>query len=110
MHNRIASLCVLVDVLKGPLNRSQRTRAASISLRPAAGRMGDYVRRFKGRPGKAEGIVAAVHKLARIIWSMFVSGRPYDEDKAFKLTAASTAQRLKNRQNQANQRMTLVPA
>jgi hypothetical protein len=32
--------------------------------------MGEYVRRFKGRLGKAEGIVAGAHKLARIIWVM----------------------------------------
>ena len=41
--------------------------------------MGDYVRRFKGRLGKAEGIVAGAHKLARIIWGAIVSGQPYDE-------------------------------
>ena len=73
--------------------------------------MGDYARRFKGRLGKAEAIVAAAHKLVRIIWSMLVGGQPYDEDKAFKLTAASTARRLKNLQNQAQSLgMTLVPA
>ena len=86
-------------------------RLAASSLGRAEGRMGDYARRFKGRLGKAEGIVAAAHKLARIIWSMLVSGQPYDEDKAFKLTAASTARRLKNLQNQVQSLgMTLVPA
>jgi transposase len=73
--------------------------------------MGAFVRRFKGRLGKAEGIVAGAHKLARIIWAMTVSGQPYDETKAFTLSAASTAKRLKNLQNQAHSfGMKLVPA
>ena len=63
--------------------------------------MGEYVRRFKGRLGKAEGIVAGAHKLARIIWAMIATGQPYDEAKAFKTTAASLARRLQNLQNQA---------
>jgi hypothetical protein len=55
---------------------------AANPLSRAQGRMGEYVRRFKGRLGKAEGIVAGPHKLARIIWAMVVSGQPYDEAKA----------------------------
>ena len=69
------------------------------------------MRRFKGRLGKAEGIVAGAHKLARIIWALNVSGETCDEKKAFAITAASTARRLKNLQHQANAlNMTLVPA
>ena len=48
-------------------------RLAANSLGRAQGRMGDFVRRFKGRLGKAEGIVAGAHKLARIIWTTSVS-------------------------------------
>jgi len=41
---------------------------------------------------------------------MIVSGQPYDEAKAFAITPASTARRLKNLQNQAQAlNMTLVP-
>src|SRR5215216_3350176 len=76
-------------------------RMAANALSRAQGRMGEYVRRFKGRLGKAEGIVAGAHKLARIIWALIVSGQPYDESKAFSRTPASTARRLKNLQNQA---------
>ena len=69
------------------------------------------MRRFKGRLGKAEGIVAGAHKLARIVWAMIVSGQPYDEAKAFQTTPASLARRFKNLQNQAKAlNMTLVPA
>ena len=69
------------------------------------------MRRFKGRLGKAEGIVAGAHKLARIIWSMIVSGEPYDEAKAFHTTPASQARRLAHLQAQAKAlNLTLVPA
>ena len=110
--NRISGGRILKTGTRKVANRvANILRLAANSLGRAEGRMGDYVRRFKGRLGKAEGIVAAAHKLARIIWSMLVSGQPYDEDKAFKLTAASTARRLKNLQNQAQSLgMTLVPA
>jgi transposase len=86
-------------------------RMAANALSRAPGRMGEYVRRFKGRLGKAEGIVAGAHKLARIIWAMVVSGQPYEEAKAFLSTPASLARRLQNLQNQAKAlNMTLVPA
>lgn len=52
---------------------------------------------------------ARVHH-ARFIWALIVSGQPYDETKAFAITAASTARRLKNFQHQAKAlNMTLVP-
>ena len=86
-------------------------RMAANALSRVPVRMGEFVRRFKGRPGKAEGIVVGAHKLARIIWALIVSGQPYDENKAFETTPASTARRLKNLQNQAKAlNMTLVPA
>ena len=56
---------------------------AANALSRAQGPMGEYVRRFQGRLGKAEGIVAGAHKLARIIWAMVVSGQPYEEPKPF---------------------------
>lgn len=66
---------------------------------------------LKGRLGQAEGIVAGAHKLARITWGAIVSGQPYDEAKAFNLTPASAARRLKNLQNQAQAlNMKLIPA
>jgi hypothetical protein len=49
--------------------------------------------------------------LARIIWASIVSGQPYDEAKAFHITPASAARRLKNLQNQAQAlNIKLVPA
>ena len=52
-----------------------------------------------------------VNYRARIFWARIVSGEAYDEKKAFAITEASTARRLKNLQNQAKAlNMTLVPA
>ncbi len=63
----------------------------------------------EGPQGRASG-GERVH-LARIIWSMVVSGQPYDEAKAFDSTPASTARRIKNLHNQALAlNMKLVPA
>jgi hypothetical protein len=41
--------------------------AANALSREQGRRMGEFVRRFKGRLGKAEGIVVGAHKLARIL-------------------------------------------
>jgi len=60
-------------------HRAERDRLAASALSRSRDRLGDTVRRFKGRLGKAEGIVAGAHKLARIIWAMIVTGQPYDE-------------------------------
>ncbi len=85
-------------------------RLAANSSGRAIGRMGDFVRRFKGRLGKAEGIVAGAHKRARIIGSMVVSGQPYDKTKAFDSTPAATACRIKNLHDPARSlNMRLVP-
>jgi hypothetical protein len=110
--NRISGGRILKAGTRKVTNRlANILRLAANSLSRATGRMGEYVRRFKGRLGKAEGIVAGAHKLARIIWALIVSGQPYDENKAFATTPASTARRLKNLQNQAQAlHMKLVPA
>ena len=110
--NRISGGRILKAGTRKVANRiATILRLAANSLGRAQGRMGEFVRRFKGRLGKAEGIVAGAHKLARIIWAMVVSGQPYDEAKAFDTTPAATARRLKNLQNQALAlNMKLVPA
>jgi len=110
--NRISGGRVLKTGTRKVANRVANVlRLAANSLTRTEGRMGEYVRRFKGRLGKAEGIVAGAHKLARVIWAMLANGESYDEAKAFKTTPASTAKRLKHLQNQAlNLGMKLVPA
>lgn len=76
-------------------------RLAAQSLSRANDAMGHYCRRMKGRLGKAEGIVAVAHKLARIVYTMITTGKPYDEQEAFKVTPMLAARRLKNLQKQA---------
>ena len=110
--NRISGGRILKAGTRKVTNRiANILRLAANALSREQGPMGEFVRRFKGRLGKAEGIVVGAHKLARIIWAMIVSGQPYDEAKAFAITPASTARRLRNLQNQAKAlHMTLVPA
>lgn len=76
-------------------------RLAAQSLSRANDAMGQYCRRMKGRLGKAEGIVAVAHKLARIVYAMIATGRAYDEKEAFKVSPSSLAKRLQHLQNQA---------
>jgi len=110
--NRISGGRILKAGTRKVSNRiANILRMAANALSREQGRMGEFVRRFKGRLGKAEGIVVGAHKLARILWALIVSGQPYDEAKAFAITPASTARRLRNLQNQAKAlNMTLVPA
>jgi transposase len=76
-------------------------RLAAQSLSRANDLMGDYCRRMKGRLGKAEGIVAVAHKLARIVYAMITTGQAYNEKEAFKVTPTLLAKRLKNLHKQA---------
>jgi transposase len=59
-------------------------RLAAFGLEKSQSKMGEYCRRMKGRLGKASGITATAHKIARIIYSMIASGEPYQEEIAFR--------------------------
>jgi transposase len=76
-------------------------RLAAAAVARATNKMGEYCRRMKGRLGKAEGITAAAHKLARIIYAMVTTGKAYEETTAFQLTPTAKARRLQHLQNQA---------
>jgi transposase len=110
--NRISGGRILKCRTRKVTNRIANVlRLAANAVSRAKGRMAEYVRRFKGRLGKAEGTVAGAHKLARIIWTMIVHRQPYDEEKAFQTTAASTARRIKHLHHQAQTLgFKLVPA
>lgn len=69
-------------------------RMAAQSLTHAKCALGDYCRRMKARLGKAEGTTAVAHKLARLIYALIQSRRPYDEARAFPPTARSRKRRL----------------
>ena len=56
---------------------------------------------MKARLGKAEGITATAHKLARILYAVITRRVPYHEDEAFKQTPASKNRRLLNLHKQA---------
>ncbi len=76
-------------------------RLGVFGLQKSQTAMGGYLRRMKGRLGKAEGTTAAAHKLARIIHGMIKSQKPYDEKDAFKLTPQSEARRRRALEKQA---------
>lgn len=76
-------------------------RLGVFGLQKSQTAMGGYLRRMKGRLGKAEGTTAAAHKLARIIHGMIKSQKPYDEKQAFKLTPQSEARRRRALEKQA---------
>src|SRR2546426_1514015 len=75
--NRISGGRILkAGTRKGTNRIANNLRMAANAPSRAQGRVGGYVRRFKRRPGKAQGIVAGAPKLARVIWAMVVSGPP----------------------------------
>lgn len=54
-------------------------RVAANSLHHDASCLGNHLRKMKSRLGKAEGITATAHKLARIVYRMLKTKEPYDE-------------------------------
>ena len=76
-------------------------RLCALGLNNAKGMMGQYCRRIKGRLGKAEGITATAHKLARVVYAMISTGRPYDEKEAFRITPQNRKKQLNKLQKQA---------
>mgnify|MGYP003471960890 CR=1 FL=1 len=86
-------------------------RLGVFGLQRSQTQMGGYLRRMKGKLGKAEGTTAAAHKLARIVHGMIKSQMPYDEKEAFKLSPQSEARRRKSLEKQAAALgLTLQPA
>jgi len=66
-------------------------------------KLGDYCRRMRAKLGKAEGITATAHKLVRIIYRMILEQQPYDEQRAFKISARTKKNRLRSLTHQAEQ-------
>ena len=86
-------------------------RMAAQTLRNSEHKLGDYCRRMKARLGKAEGITATAHKLARILYAVITRRVAYNEDDAFKQTPATQSRRLYNLKKQATKLgFQLVPA
>ena len=78
-------------------------RLSAFALGNAKSKLGEYCRRMKGRLGKAEGITATAHKLARIVYAMVATTTPYDEANAFKLNPKNLERQLRKLEKQAAQ-------
>ena len=89
--------------------RSVKSRLASALRMCAFGvgngksKLGEYTRRMKGRLGKAEGITATAHKIARIIYAMITNQQPYNEETAFKISPKNRERQLLKIEKQAAQ-------
>lgn len=93
-------------VLKAKTRRVASRVAASLRMAAEAAAksksaLGDYARRIKARLGKAEGVVATAHKLARILYAMITRCQPYDPGMAAQTTPAARLRQLKTLQARA---------
>jgi len=88
--NRISGGRILKAKTRQVSNRvANALRMGVFGLHRSQTKMGEYTRRMKGRLGKAEGITAGAHKLARIVYALIATRKPYDEAEAFKITPRS---------------------
>lgn len=110
--NRISGGKILKSKTRHIANRvSAALRMAAQGLGHAKSEMGEYCRRMKARLGKAEGITAVAHKLARLIYALIQSKEPFKPSKAFRITGKTRARRLKNLEKLAkSMQMELIPA
>ncbi len=63
--------------------------------------LGNFCRRMKAKLGKAEGISATAHKMARIIYALITTQRSYEEEVVSKVPEAVLKRRIKNLEKQA---------
>ena len=112
--NRVSGGKVLkAKTRKVPSRLARALRMAAFSLQRTESQMGQMLRRFKGKLGKAEGITATAHKLARVIYGMIKSQRSYDESEAFKITPQKLERRRRHLQEEASKlgfALTQLPA
>jgi len=100
--NRISGGRVLGSKTRQVAHRlAAALRLCAFSLWRSAEGLGDYCRRMKGRLGKAEGITATAHKIARIIYHMITTGCSYSEEQACRRSPAAIARKLENLKKQA---------
>ena len=76
-----------------PLATAFRLSAQAVAH--SKSKLGEYARRMKARLGKAEGIAAAAHRLARIVIHLILTGEAFDESKAFPVTQQTTARKFR---------------
>jgi len=100
--NRVSGGKVLkAKTRKVPSRLARAMRLAAFGLQRANSEMGQMLRRFKGKLGKAEGITATAHKLARVIYGVIKSQRSYDAAEAFKTTPQKLERRRRRLEEEA---------
>ena len=100
--NRVSGGRVLKAKTRKVVSRvAAALRLAAQSLRNSEHKLGEDCRRMKARLGKAEGLTATAHKLARILYAVITRRVAYNEAEAFKKTPATPARRISNLQKQA---------
>ena len=100
--NRISGGKILKSKTRHVANKvAQALRMCAQVLGHTKSELGNYCRRMKARLGKAEGITAVAHRLARILFAMIQTRQPYDESKAFQPSPKATKRRLIALKNQA---------
>ena len=82
---------------------AEALRLAAFGLEKSKSLMGRFCRRMKGKLGKAQGITATAHKLARVIYAMIANRAPYDEAEAFKTNPGITQKRINSLASAAGQ-------
>ncbi len=63
--------------------------------------LGAWSRKMKARLGKAEGITATAHRLARIVYHLIATGEAYDDTKTAGVNAAAKARSIARLRKQA---------
>jgi len=76
-------------------------RMCAFSLWRSVSGLGDYCRKMKGRLGKAEGITATAHKIARILYTMITTGVAYDEQTVAQTSPTALARKITNLKKRA---------
>jgi transposase len=100
--NRVSGGKVLkARTRKVPSRLARALRLAAFGLQQSQTQMGQLLRRLKSKLGKAEGITAVAHKLARVIYGVIKSQREYDEKEAFKITPQKLARCRRRLEQQA---------
>ena len=100
--NRISGNKLLGSKTRSVKSRlAYQLRMASMTLWRNESAIGDYCRRMKAKLGKAEGITATAHKLARILYTLIVTGKSYDDQIITQMPEKARNKRLRNLQKQA---------
>ena len=66
---------------KSTSRAAKSLRMAAQSLHHSKSALGDFYRRMRARLGAPKAIIAAAHKLARILYHMVTTGQEYDESR-----------------------------